>query len=60
MGTVYGKILITCPLNWKSKEEDGSTILEKAVNCNFFPLYEIENGKTRLTYDPNELGKISK
>lgn len=57
VGTVYGKILITCPLNWKSKEEDGSTILEKAVNCNFFPLYEIENGKTRLTYDPNELGK---
>lgn len=56
VGTVYGKILITCPLNWKTKEEEGSTILEKAVNCNFFPLYEIENGKTNLTYNPEEVG----
>lgn len=55
-GLVYGKILISCPLNWKSKEKDGSTILEKAVNCNFFPLYEVENGHTTITYDPNEKG----
>lgn len=56
VGTVYGKLLITCPLNWKSKEEEGSLILEKAVNCDFFPLYEIENGITHITYDPHEVG----
>lgn len=56
VGTVYGKLLITCPLNWKSKEEEGGLILEKAVNCDFFPLYEIENGITHLTYDPHEVG----
>lgn len=55
-GLVYGKILITCPLNWKSEEKDGSTILEAAVNCNFFPLYEVENGITNITYNPNEIG----
>lgn len=55
-GLVYGKILIACPLNWKSKDQDGSTILEKAVNCNFFPLYEVENGITHITHDPNEKG----
>ncbi len=55
-GLVYGKILITCPLNWKSDEKDGSNILEAAVNCNFFPLYEIENGRTNLTYNPEEIG----
>ncbi len=55
-GLVYGKILITCPLNWKSEEKYGSTILEAAVNCNFFPLYEIENGITNITYNPNEVG----
>lgn len=55
-GFVYGKILITCPLNWKSKEEDGSLILEKAVNSNFFPLYEIEQGITNITYNPEEVG----
>lgn len=58
VGTVYGKILITCPLNWKTDEKEGSTILEKAVNCNFFPLYEIENGKTNITYDPSEVGNL--
>lgn len=55
-GLVYGKILITCPLNWKSDEKDGSTILSAAVNCNFFPLYEVENGVTNITYNPNEIG----
>ncbi len=55
-GLVYGKILITCPLNWKSDEKEGSTILEAAVNCNFFPLYEVEGGVTNITYNPEELG----
>lgn len=52
MGTVYGKILITCPLNWKSEDRYGTKIMEAAVNSNFFPLYEIEQGKTTITYDP--------
>lgn len=52
VGTVYGKILITCPLNWKSEDRYGNTIMEAAVNCNFFPLYEIEQGETTITYDP--------
>lgn len=56
VGMVYGKILITCPLNWKSDEKDGSTILSAAVNSNFFPLYEIEQGITNITYNPDELG----
>ncbi len=55
-GLVYGKILIACPLNWKSKEEEGSEILQKAVNSNFFPLYEIEQGVTNITYNPEEKG----
>lgn len=55
-GFVYGKILITCPLNWKSKESEGSKILENAVNCNFFPLYEIEQGVTHITHNPDEKG----
>lgn len=52
VGTVYGKILITCPLNWKSEDRYGNTIIEAAVNCNFFPLYEVEQGITTITYDP--------
>lgn len=52
VGAVYGKILIACPLNWKSEDRYGSTIVEAAVNSNFFPLYEVEQGETTITYDP--------
>ncbi|MFJ5714746.1 thiamine pyrophosphate-dependent enzyme [Neobacillus sp. NPDC093127] len=56
-GLVYGKILITCPLNWKSKDELGQTIVEAAVNTCFFPLYEVERGITTITYDPEAKNK---
>ncbi|MDR4947601.1 thiamine pyrophosphate-dependent enzyme [Neobacillus cucumis] len=56
-GLVYGKILITCPLNWKSKDELGQSIVEAAVNSCFFPLYEVENGITTITYDPEAKNK---
>ncbi len=56
-GLVYGKMLIACPLNWKSEERLGREIVQAAVDCCFFPLYEIERGKTRITYDPEEKGK---
>ncbi|WP_316568311.1 thiamine pyrophosphate-dependent enzyme [Neobacillus sp. YIM B06451] len=57
VGTVYGKILITCPLNWKSEDRYGNTIMEAAVNSCFFPLYEIEQGSTTITYNPEEKDK---
>ncbi|WP_394136919.1 thiamine pyrophosphate-dependent enzyme [Cytobacillus oceanisediminis] len=57
VGTVYGKILITCPLNWKSEERYGEKILEAAVNSCFFPLYEVEEGITTITYNPEEKNK---
>lgn len=56
-GLVYGKILITCPLNWLSEEKDGGTIIDQAVNSCFFPLYEVEHGVTAITYNPEEKGK---
>ncbi|WP_102345673.1 thiamine pyrophosphate-dependent enzyme [Bacillus sp. Marseille-P3661] len=57
VGMAYGKILITCPLNWKSEDRLGGTIMEAAVNSNFFPLYEVENGETTITYNPEEKNK---
>jgi pyruvate ferredoxin oxidoreductase alpha subunit len=54
-GMVYGKMLITCPLNWRIEERRGVEVLQAAVNCCFFPLYEIERGITKLTHDPELL-----
>ncbi|ALS22033.1 MULTISPECIES: thiamine pyrophosphate-dependent enzyme [Paenibacillus] len=56
-GLVYGKILITCPLNWLSEEQIGQTLIDQAVNSCFFPLYEVENGVTTITYNPEEKNK---
>lgn len=53
-GLAYGKILITCPLNWGTDESQGTKVVETAVNSCFFPLYEIENGITTITYDPEK------
>jgi pyruvate ferredoxin oxidoreductase alpha subunit len=56
-GTVYGKLLAACPLNWRIEERVGPEALQAAVNSCFFPLYEIERGVTKLTYDPERLNK---
>ena len=57
MGLAYGKMLSACPLNWRSADEKGTEIVEAATNCNFFPLYEVEQGVTTLTYNPEEKDK---
>ncbi len=56
-GTVYGKVLITCPLNWKTEERVGVEIVQAAVDSCFFPLYEVERGITHITYDPEPIGR---
>jgi len=56
-GLAYGKVLIACPLNWRSEERLGTEIVEAAVNSCFFPLYEVERGKTTITYNPEDRGK---
>jgi len=56
-GLVYGKIFSACPLNWQSADDMGAVVCQKAIDCNFFPLYEIEYGKTTLNYDPEAKGK---
>ena len=56
-GLVYGKMLIACPLNWKSADDQGNVIVGAAVKSCFFPLYEVEHGKTNITYDPEAKGE---
>ena len=48
-GTAFVKLLITCPLNWKSPDDMGKDIIKAAVDCCFFPLYEVEHGITTIT-----------
>jgi pyruvate ferredoxin oxidoreductase alpha subunit len=56
-GLVYGKILSFCPLNWRTTDDAAAPVLQAAIDCCFFPLYEVEHGHTTLTYDPEASGR---
>ncbi|MBQ8199744.1 MAG: pyruvate synthase [Lachnospiraceae bacterium] len=56
-GTAYIKAISACPLNWNDKPATERRVIEAAVNCCYFPLYEIERGETTLTIDPEKTGK---
>ena len=56
-GTAYVKALSACPLNWNDKPSTERKVIEAAVDCCYFPLYEVEKGRTTLNYDPDKLGK---
>lgn len=56
-GTAYVKAISACPLNWNDKPAIERKVIEAAVNSCYFPLYEVEHGVTRLSYDPEKIGK---
>jgi pyruvate ferredoxin oxidoreductase alpha subunit len=56
-GLTYGKVLSSCPLNWKMGDDDSIEVLQEAIDSCFFPLYEVEHGHTTITYDPDALGR---
>ncbi len=56
-GTAYIKCLSACPLNWGDKPNTERKVISAAVNSCYFPLYEVEQGHTSLSYDPEAKGK---
>ena len=57
VGTAYIKAISACPLNWNDKPATERKVIEAAVNSCYFPLYEVEQGITKLSYDPGKTGK---
>ena len=53
-GTAYLKAISACPLNWGDKPNLERQVIGAAVDSCYFPLYEVEQGKTFLSYDPKE------
>jgi pyruvate ferredoxin oxidoreductase alpha subunit len=48
----FGKLFSVCPLNWGSDQSRGTEIVDTVVKACIHPLYEVEDGVTRLNYDP--------
>lgn len=56
-GTAYIKAISACPLNWNDKPNLERSVISAAVDCCYFPLYEVEQGITTLNYDPESRNK---
>jgi pyruvate ferredoxin oxidoreductase alpha subunit len=54
---VFGKVLAFCPLNWRTEDDAAEEVLQAAVDSCFFPIYEVEQGHTVITYDPDANGR---
>lgn len=49
-GMSYIHLLCPCPTGWRARTEDTIDICRLAVETNYFPLWEYENGRFRLTH----------
>jgi len=51
-GPAFLNVLTSCPLGWGHEPRIGPRILHLAVESRFWPLYEVVDGRYRLTYEP--------
>lgn len=53
-GPAFLNVLSPCHRGWRFPLEDTIKISKLAVQTNFWPLYEVENGKWKINYKPRE------
>ncbi len=53
-GPAFLNVLSDCPVGWGHEPRDFKRILDAAVETRFWPLYDVVDGRYRLTYDPPE------
>lgn len=56
-GPTFINIISPCIPGWKIKSDETIKLAKLAVQTCFWPLYEVENGKYKLNYDPGESKK---
>ena len=58
-GPSFMNVLMPCRLGWAFQPQYGIQIARDAVNCCYWPLYEVVDGKYRITYKPREKQPLS-
>ena len=58
-GPSYIHILSVCPTGWRIPSDLAIHYGRLAVRTGIFPLYEVENGKYRITYSPEPLAPVT-
>ena len=51
-GPAFLNVLSDCPLGWGHEPRESKRVLDAAVESCFWPLYEVDRGRYRLTYRP--------
>ncbi|MCX7702699.1 MAG: thiamine pyrophosphate-dependent enzyme [Planctomycetota bacterium] len=58
-GSAFINILAPCPRGWRHDSSKSIEIARLAVECCYWPLYEVENGSYKITYKPKERISVS-
>ncbi len=53
-GPAFLNVLMPCTVGWGFDQAKGIELAKQAVETNFWPLFEVENGVYKLTYKPKE------
>jgi pyruvate ferredoxin oxidoreductase beta subunit len=57
-GPAFLNVLTDCPVGWGHEPRVSLDILNAAVDTCFWPLYEVSDGRYRLTYSPERIRPI--
>lgn len=53
-GPAVLNVMVPCPRGWRHGADETMSIAELAVDTCYWPLYEVENGKTTVNYKPRD------
>jgi pyruvate ferredoxin oxidoreductase beta subunit len=58
-GPAYIQILSPCPTGWRCPTDNAIQVGRLAVQTGMFPLYEVENGKYKISINPETLKPVN-
>lgn len=58
-GPAFINILMPCRLGWSYQPQFGMQMAREAINCGYWPLYEVENGKYKINVKPKEKAPVA-
>lgn len=62
-GVAYIHLYSPCPVGWRAQQDSAIQISQVAVETNYFPLWEAEHGRIRITREitiPKPVGELTK
>jgi pyruvate ferredoxin oxidoreductase beta subunit len=58
-GPAFLNVLTNCPVGWGHEPREAIDVLNAAVDSCYWPLYEVVDGRYRITYTPDEIRPVT-